>query len=68
MNLQITAAERGRLFDIKSRALGRHPNLVSAADKQWVLDLARRMQEPIHSDVLQRAANSGFNIEGIAAQ
>jgi hypothetical protein len=59
----ITREEHLKLDDIKSRTLRKRH--VTSAEKQWVLDLVAREQEPIRADVKQRAANSGFNVEGI---
>ena len=62
--LNISAADRKRLLDIKSRKLlGMH---VSRKDSQWVLDVAARVKEPIPATVLAKAAKEGYDISKVA--
>lgn len=62
--LNISAADRKRLLDIKSRKLlGMH---VSREDAQWVLDVAARAKEPIPARVLAQALKEGYDISKVA--
>jgi hypothetical protein len=59
----ITQEEGNRLRDIKARTL-RKQN-VTLAERQWVLTLLAREQEPVRADVVQRAFDAGFDVRGI---
>lgn len=59
----ITKAEHKTLNDIKSRALsGKH---VSSTEKQWVLDLAKKMQKSIPKTAFRMAQKQGFDVVGL---
>ena len=55
--------EMATIKSIKSRVMKKQ--YVSPAEKQLVLDLLKREQLAVRAEVVQRAANSGFNVEGI---
>jgi len=61
----MTAAETTKFFSIKADITAKRS--VSAANKQWVLDVINRLGLPIKSSVIHRAKNSGFNISGLIA-
>ena len=58
----LTAAENARLSRIKQAALRGDAAKVSREDKQWVLDLAARENEPQDPRVLAKAAMEGFDV------
>ena len=60
-----TPAEREKLMRLKKLCLAGKSRQVSAADRQWVLNMIKREQVMIRADVVQRAANEGLNVEGI---
>ena len=55
--------EMDTIAEIKARVLAKQP--VSDREKQLMLDLVRREGLGVRSEVIQRARNSGFNIQGI---
>lgn len=55
--------EMDTIAEIKARVVNKQH--VSDWEKQLVLDLLRREGRGIRADVLERARNSGFNVEGI---
>lgn len=61
----ITPAERAKLARIQKLVLSGKARTVSAADRQWVLDIVKREQVMIRADVVQRAANEGLDVNGI---
>ena len=62
--MALNTYERDTLAEIKARALAGQP--VSAHEKQLVLDLLKREQLAVNAAVVQRAANEGLNVQGIA--
>lgn len=56
--------EKDTLAEIKARVLAKQP--VSAREKQLVLDLLKREGLAVNAAVVQRAANEGLNVSGIA--
>ena len=61
----MTPAEKEKLARIKELCMTGRWRSVSAADRQWVLDIVAREQVMIRADVVQKAANEGFNVAGI---
>ena len=59
----INTFERDTIAEIKARVMARQP--VADWEKQMVLNLLRREGGVVRKEVLERAKNSGFNIEGI---
>jgi len=59
----LTTAESQLIRDIKARVLAKQ--FVSDAEKQTILDLLKREQLSVRAAVVQRAANSGFDVSGI---
>ena len=59
----LTADEGKMIRDIKERVLAK--KFVSDTEKQLVLDLLKREQLSVRASVIQRAANSGFDVSGI---
>ena len=57
--------EMDTLAEIKARVRNRQP--VSNCEKQLVLDLLRREGLDVRADVIEKARNSGFNVDGIKA-
>ena len=57
--------EMDTIAEIKARVLAKQP--VSDREKQLVLDLLRREGRAVRQEVIDRARNSGFNVEGIKA-
>ena len=55
--------EMDTIAEIKARVVKRQP--VSDREKQLVLDLLRREGLAVRAEVVQRARNSGFKVEGI---
>ena len=56
--------EKDTLAEIKGRVLAKQP--VSQREKQLVLDLLKREQLAVRASVVERAANEGLNVAGIA--
>ena len=61
--VNISESDSLKLRSIKTRALAGEP--VSADEKQWVLDLARKMNKRLPNIVVQNAAKQGFNTLGL---
>ena len=55
--------EMDTIAEIKARVLAKRP--VADWEKQLILDLLRREGRGVNAAVLERAKNSGFNVEGI---
>jgi hypothetical protein len=55
--------EMDTIREIKARVVRKQP--VADWEKQLVLDLLRREGEVVRQDVIDRARNSGFNVQGI---
>lgn len=55
--------EMDTIAEIKARVLAKLP--VADWEKQLILDLLRREGRVVNAAVLDRAKNSGFNVEGI---
>ena len=55
--------EMDTIREIKARVANKQP--VADWEKQMVLDLLRREGGVVRADVVERARNSGFNVEGI---
>lgn len=58
-----SCAEIAKLREIQYAI--KHGIEVSDYDKQWVIDLCKREQVPVHPKVADRAAASGFDTTGI---
>ena len=55
--------ERDTIAEIKARVRAGQP--VARWEQQMVLDLLRREGLAVRAEVVERAKNSGFNVEGI---
>lgn len=55
--------ERDTIAEIKARVANKQH--VADWEKQMVLDLLRREGGVVRKEVVERARNSGFNVEGI---
>lgn len=55
--------ERDTIAEIKARVVNKQH--VADWEKQLVLDLLRREGQAVRPEVIERARNSGFNVEGI---
>ena len=59
----ISESDSLTLRSIKERTLAGEP--VTADEKQWVLDLARKMNKRLPNIVVQNATKQGFNTLGL---
>ena len=59
----LNSFEQDTIREIKARVLNRQP--VADWEKQLVLDLVRREGAKVDPRVIERARNSGFNVDGI---
>ena len=61
--MALNTFERDTLAEIKARVMAKQP--VADWEKQMVLDLLRREGAQVDTRVIERARNSGFNVNGI---
>ena len=61
--MALNTFERDTLEEIKARVMAKQP--VAGWEKQMVLDLLRREGRQVDRRVIERARNSGFNVNGI---
>ena len=61
--MALNTFERDTLAEIKARVMAKQP--VADWEKQMVLDLLRREGRQVDRRVIERARNSGFNVNGI---
>ena len=61
--MALNTFERDTLEEIKARVMAKQP--VADWEKQMVLDLLRREGRQVDRRVIERARNSGFNVNGI---
>lgn len=61
--MALNTFERDTLVEIKARVMAKQP--VADWERQIILDLLRREGAQVDPQVIERARNSGFNVNGI---
>lgn len=61
--LTVTKSELARFNEIKALVRDGRPDLVSSADKQFVLDMLAKLNAKVNHDIVANAQAAGYNTD-----